>query len=75
MDGSNIQLPYSSQQPQPLMNGVSTWPLPRATYVSDPLLQTPQTYLPIVLPHSQGIGPTQGWSTYMVRLIHVNFGL
>ncbi|CAI9304000.1 unnamed protein product [Lactuca saligna] len=64
IDGSNIQLPYSSQPP-PLINGVSTWPLPRATYVSDPLLQTPQTYLPIVLPHSQGIGPTQGWSTYM----------
>mgnify|MGYP001545045686 CR=1 FL=1 len=28
---------------------------------------------PIFLPHSQGIGPTQGWSTYIVRLIHVNF--
>ncbi|CAI9288220.1 unnamed protein product [Lactuca saligna] len=34
MDGSNIQLPYSSQPP-PLINGGSTWSLPRATYVSD----------------------------------------
>nr|KAJ0203873.1 hypothetical protein LSAT_V11C500296670 [Lactuca sativa] len=73
MDGSNIQLPYPSQPP-PLINGGSTWSLPRATYVSDPLLQIPQTYLPIVLPHSQGIGPTQGWSTYMGSLSLVSSG-
>lgn len=44
-------------------SGISAWSLPRATYVSDP-----QTYLPIFLPPSQGIGPTQGWSTYMGSL-------
>ncbi|CAI9288221.1 unnamed protein product [Lactuca saligna] len=31
-------------------------------------------YLPIVLPHSQGIGPTQGWSTYMGSLNSVSSG-
>lgn len=68
LDGSNNtqQLAYSSPPPPLINGGVSAWSLPRATYVSDPLLQNhSQTYLPIVLPHSQGIGPTQGWSTYM----------
>ncbi|KAI3497261.1 hypothetical protein L1887_39750 [Cichorium endivia] len=71
IDGNTTQLQYSS--PQTLMNGVSGWSLPE-TYVSGPLLQTPQTYLPIVLPHSQGIGPTQGWSTYMGSLSPVTSG-
>ncbi|KAL4581370.1 hypothetical protein LXL04_017584 [Taraxacum kok-saghyz] len=71
LDGSNTaQLQYTSPPQPPLINGVSPWSLPRATYVSDPLLQTPQTYLPIV----QGIGPTQGWSTYMGSLSPVTSG-
>ncbi|XP_024960637.1 zinc finger CCCH domain-containing protein ZFN-like isoform X1 [Cynara cardunculus var. scolymus] len=74
LDGSisyaSTLVPSSGSPPH--ISGISAWSLPRATYVSDPLLQTPQTYLPIVLPHSQGIGPTQGWSTYMGSLSPVS---
>lgn len=60
VDGS---VPYASTLVP--SSGISAWSLPRATYVSDPLLQTPQNYLPFLLPHSQGVPPTQPWSTYM----------
>nr|XP_043628006.1 zinc finger CCCH domain-containing protein 3-like [Erigeron canadensis] len=63
MDGS---IPYASTLVP--SSSISTWSLPRATYVSDPLLQTPQNYLPFLLPPSQGVGPTQPWSTYMSSL-------
>ncbi|KAL8209655.1 hypothetical protein R6Q57_006387 [Mikania cordata] len=41
-------------------SGIAAWSLPRPAYGSDP-----QSYLPVLLPPSQGIGSTQGWSTYM----------
>ncbi|KAI3828070.1 hypothetical protein L1987_02166 [Smallanthus sonchifolius] len=59
VDGGGV--PYASTLVP--SSGISAWSLPRPTYVSDP-----QTYLPILLPPSQGIGPTQGWSTYMGNL-------
>ncbi|KAJ0801423.1 putative transcription factor C3H family [Helianthus annuus] len=59
VDGGGV--PYAST-PVP-SSGISAWSLPRPTYVSDP-----QTYLPIILPPSQGIGPTQSWNTYVGSL-------
>ncbi|KAD4179067.1 hypothetical protein E3N88_27658 [Mikania micrantha] len=59
VDGGGV--PYASTHVP--SSGISAWSIPRPTYVSDP-----QTYLPIILPPSQGIGPTQGWSTYMGSL-------
>lgn len=50
------------------IGGLPAWSLPRATYISDPLLQSPQAYMTAVLSPSQGIVPTQGWNTYMGSL-------
>ncbi|XP_076902363.1 zinc finger CCCH domain-containing protein 3-like isoform X2 [Bidens hawaiensis] len=59
MDGGGV--PYSSTHAP--SSGASGWSLPRPAYVSDP-----QTYLPVMLPNSQTIGPTPGWSTYVGSL-------
>ncbi|PWA96848.1 Zinc finger, CCCH-type [Artemisia annua] len=71
IDGSNGAYGSTTLVPS---SGISAWSLlPRATYVTDPLLQTTQqTYLPVVLPHSQGIPPAQGWNTYMGSMSSVN---
>lgn len=60
MDGGGV--PYASTHAP--SSGVSGWSVPRPTYVSDS-----QTYLPVMLPNSQSIGPTQGWSTYVVSIL------
>ncbi|XP_071730035.1 zinc finger CCCH domain-containing protein 3-like [Rutidosis leptorrhynchoides] len=68
VDGS---IPYNNTPTIVPSPGTSTWSLPRATYVSDPMLQAPQNYLPFLLPHSQGVQPAQPWSTYMGGLTPV----
>ncbi|XP_039015895.1 zinc finger CCCH domain-containing protein 26-like isoform X2 [Hibiscus syriacus] len=48
----------------PYAGGLTTWPLPRAPYVSGPRLHS-QSYMPVIVSPSQSMIPTLGWSTYM----------
>ncbi|XP_068335694.1 zinc finger CCCH domain-containing protein 3-like [Pyrus communis] len=55
----------------PYVGGLSTWSIPRVPYISGPRLQTPQSYMPVVLP-PQGIVPAHGWNTYVGNLSPVS---
>ncbi|KAH1073911.1 hypothetical protein J1N35_026239 [Gossypium stocksii] len=48
----------------PYAGGLPTWSLPRAPFVSGSHLQI-QSYMPVIVSHSQNIIPANGWSTYM----------
>ncbi|XAR55318.1 hypothetical protein NMG60_11035358 [Bertholletia excelsa] len=47
------------------MQGVSTFSLPRAPYLSGPPVQGSQPYMPYVMSPSQGIAPAHFWNTYV----------
>ncbi|KAL8140474.1 hypothetical protein V2J09_006495 [Rumex salicifolius] len=56
----------------PYANGISTWYLPRSPYLLGPRVSSPPTYAPIVIPSTQGLMTTQGWSTYLGTLPPAN---
>lgn len=45
--------------------GLSQWPIPRTPIMSNPYLQGPSGYVPLML--SQGMLPVPGWSSYPVE--------
>ncbi|PKA56605.1 Zinc finger CCCH domain-containing protein 3 [Apostasia shenzhenica] len=65
--------PVAPTSSVPLVGGVSAWPLSnRPLYLSSPHIQSVPSYMPVILPSSQGTMPLQqGWTTYTGSASHV----
>ncbi|XAR68140.1 hypothetical protein NMG60_11003167 [Bertholletia excelsa] len=58
-------LPAVPSSGLPFVGGVPTLSFPRAPYIPGPRIQSPQTYVPVLVPPSQGSASAHGWNTYL----------